>query len=529
MSVSLHLRENQYIIPSYQLYNGVSGLQCYGVLGSRLKNNVIQMWKKMMIENDDVEEIETPIMMPHVLLKASGHVDQFDDLMIEGENIRADHFAKQWFEEHDMNSDVVDTYNQQELEEVMKHYQMLPNVKVIRKNLMYKVDDLYLRPEIAQAMFVNFKEVYQFLNKSLPFGIAQVGKSFRKEISPEPMIRLREFTQGEIEYFVDPLNKHHPKYNHYKNTVIPLFTSHQQLTNGEMVEMSIEKAIKEGILDNTVMATFLAKIYLFAQAIGLTKIRFRQHLPNEMAHYASACWDLESFVNHKWLEVIGCADRGSFDLEAHAKASGHDLRCKRSIDPIIINQSIMIPNKKAIALKYHDLTQQIVDQMVLTNTSSMIIDDVIYVMDESMYTIKNKTKTIEYEEFYPHVIEPSFGIDRLIYSILEQNFSIRNGTRKVLSLNTQLAPYTVAVFPLIVNQEFIQMAERINSLLTMKYYYDKSSTTIGKKYVRSDEMGIKYAITIDKQTFIDQTVTLRDRDSMTQIRIHMNDIISNLI
>lgn len=563
------LKENQYIVPSYELYNGVSGLQDYGILGTRFKNNLIKLWKKWFIFNDDIEEIETPVIMPYNLLKASGHVDKFDDFIVHdsfnNKDIRADHLAKKWFKSNNMESlgEQVDSFNQEKLERVINGYNMLPDnkehTKVYRKNLMFSVGDNvsepnYLRPEIAQAMFVNFKEISKFLQKDLPFGVCQVGKSFRKEISPEQYVRLREFNQAEIEFFVDPQNKTHPQYDKFKSTIIPILTSEMQLTGiTTPVLISVEDAFNNNLIKKNVVAYFLAKIYIFAIKIGLKdgKIRFRQHLSNEMAHYASECWDLETFVNGSWLECVGCADRGSFDLESHAKGSGQKLQFRKQLDEPITNKKLRItPNIKSIASKFKGMTSTIIkfieglsqEQIICIQNDNVINGD-NFTIDSGMFEIKEEVEKIMYEDFYPHVIEPSFGIDRLIYSIFEQNFSIRvnnnpkndnpknDNLRMVLSLEAKLTPYNVAVFPLLKKVDLINVAININNILKengIKYFYDNSSTKIGKKYVRSDEIGIKYAITIDYDTLDDNTVTIRERDSMEQIRIKICDIVEYL-
>jgi glycyl-tRNA synthetase len=551
------LQENQYINPSYQLYRGMSGFQDYGIMGIRIKNNLINIWKNLFIYNDNVEEIETPVTMPYHLLKASGHVDKFDDFIVFDEvskkDIRADHLAKKWFKNNNMIDmvDQVEGFNQETLAENINKYKMLVNndgsdIKVKRKNLMFSVGDSivepdYLRPEIAQAMFVNFKEINRFLQKELPFGIAQIGKSFRREISPESFVRLREFNQAEIEYFFDPSKNIFPKFNKFKNTIIPLLTSDMQLEGKDIMFITAEDAVNNNLIKNPIMAYFLAKIYIFAMKIGLKndKIRFRQHLPNEMAHYASECFDLECFVNDGWLECVGCANRGSFDLEAHSKGSGQKLTCKKQLDEPIIIEKLKINIKKgAVASKYKGLTSDIVKNIELLTQEQISkietefninINDTDYLIETNMFTIQNEKIKIVHEDFYPHVIEPSFGIDRLIYAIFEQNFNIIDKTRIVMSLPSVLAPYDVAVFPLLKRTELVQVAMEINNIFEengTKYFYDNSSTTIGKKYVRVDEIGIKYAITVDYETLDDKCVTIRERDSQIQERVLISEIVT---
>lgn len=548
--LTIHLQEIQYINPSYQIYGGLSGFQDYGILGTRLKNNLIKVWKDLFVnDGDNVEEIETPVIMNHALLKASGHVEKFDDFIvydnINKKDIRADHLVKRWFKDNNMPDmvDMVESFDMKELEDNINKYKMLGDeiVKVRRKNLMFGVGDNvlepdYLRPEIAQAMFSNFREVNKFLQKDLPLGIAQVGKSFRKEISPEQFTRLREFNQAELEYFFDPTDGNFNRLDKYENVVIPLISSDMQLEGDKLKFISIEDAINQGIIKNIIMAYFLAKIFVFSQKIGLhnDKIRFRQHLPNEMAHYASECWDLECFVNGAWLECVGCANRGSYDLEAHAKGSGQKLTVKKELKEPIIKEQLKISIKKGIiAKKFKELTPNIVKVLEgMTQDDIIGIGDEIVigdcVIDSSMFVVEKDIVKILFEEFYPHVIEPSFGIDRLIYSVFEHNFWLRDETRIVMSLPVCICPYVVAVFPLMKKNELVDVAVRINKMLgsnRIKYFYDNSSTKIGKKYVRSDEIGINFALTIDYETLDDDCVTVRDRDDMVQVRVKIDAIV----
>ena len=241
----------------------------------------------------------------------------------------------------------------QELEDIINKYKMLGDrqVKVETKNLMFEVESHtsstgvdYLRPEIAQGIFVNFKVCDSFMRKELPFGIAQIGKSFRNEISPKPYLRLREFIQAEIEYFVDPFKKDSIReYEKFCNVVLPLLSAKDQLGGINIsTEITIKEAIETGIIANKTIAYFLFKISCFSMNLNLNfkKTRFRQHLPNEMAHYSSDCWDFETFVNNEWLECIGCADRGSYDLEAHSQVK--NITMKRKLETPIIETKFEI-------------------------------------------------------------------------------------------------------------------------------------------------------------------------------------------
>jgi len=564
------LQENHYILPSYQTYGGLSGYQDYGILGTKLKNKLISLWRNYFVDDhtDTIVEIETPTVIPYNILKASGHVDRFTDYVVyDSKNIchRADHLAKKWFKDNDMAeiADEVDTWTQQILEDNINKYKMIQvttdKIVIQRKNLMFEVPSEsndynidFLRPELAQGIFVNFKNCQQFLQKDLPFGVASYGSSYRKEISPQQYVRMREFRQAEIEYFVDPKNKEHPNFDTLKYTMIPLMTELMQINNEKSaLDISIEDAVTNKLINNKLMGYFLAKIYLFAIQIGLhpEKLRFRQHLSHEMAHYALECWDLETFVNSDWLECVGCADRGSFDIQVHSVSGNEDLKCKRTLsEPKIVVTLKPKFNMKSIGKQFGNMTAQIVKyfnditQMELkcakdvidhTGEINITIQNNTYNLVKDMLTIEEISTNITFEEFYPHVLEPSFGIDRLIYSVFEQNFWSRkdDDSRIVLSLPPTLSPYNVGIFALVKCDQLNLVVNSINEMLStnsFKCYLDTSSTKIGKRYVRADEMGIKYVITVDFETLEDKQVTIRERDSMSQIRVDIDKLLENI-
>ena len=559
------LQENHYIIPSYQSYGGLSGYQDYGILGTRVKSKFIELWKNEFINDnsDTIVEIETPNVMPYDTLKASGHVDRFTDYIVNDSNgvcHRADHLVKKWFRENKMDSmaDTVDAMSLSELETHINKYKMLPSKTDIkhtveRKNLMFEVPSTtnsngidFLRPEQAQGIFVNFKSCQQFLQKEPPFGIAQVGKSYRKEISPQQYTRMREFYQAEIEYFVDPLNKTHNNFDKYKDICIPLMTSDMQMNNITTVNMiSIEEAVNKKMISHKLMAYFLAKIYLFGLKIGLhkDKIRFRQHLPHEMSHYASECWDLETYVNGDWLECVGCADRGDYDLQCHSKSSNVKFTAKRMFETPKINITYKAkPDMKKIGNKHKEDAAKIAQycnnfsQEELRDFKGSEAWEIIYCINGKDYSINSdicqiieEKKTITHEEYTPHVLEPSFGVDRILYSIFEQNFWARENDeqRIVLSLPYVLVPYDVAVFALSKHETLTPKVTEIKNILSsngFKCYMDNSNTNIGKRYSRVDEMGLKFVVTIDFDTLTDNKVTIRERDSTNQIRVEINSL-----
>lgn len=566
------LNENQFIVPSYTHYGGSAGFQDYGVNGIRVKSKLIHIWRNMFLWNDEIEEIETPIIMPYELLKASGHVDRFTDYVVYDDDkrcFRADHVVKEYFKSNNMNHLVgrVDGMSMAELEDNINKYNMLNQdkpVSVTTKNLMFPIlsnhvtTPDFLRPELAQGLFVNFKVYHQYSQRNVPFGLCQVGKSYRDEITTKQFTRMREFTQAEIEYFVDPKDKYHPLYDTVKDQVIKFVPNFAQTSeNYDPMIMTVDAAHQLGMISNQVMAYFLGRIYQFALAIGLSedKIRFRQHMSSEMAHYAAECWDLETFVNNDWLECIGCADRGSYDLKAHSSRSS--LMLKRELDQPIHTSELRIEmNKRLIGAAFKEATPDIVsyfdglteDQIKdikktfdegSTSLRISVDEEVEYILSDKMISVKEIKTTITSKDYYPCVIEPSFGIDRLLYSIFEHNFWLRandDDKRIVLSLPKSLVPYDIAIFQLYNRPDMMSMAKEIKKLLLdnrISCYIDNSRTSIGKRYSRLDEIGVKYAITVDPGSVDAEStnykkVTIRERDSMKQIYVHIDEIINTL-
>lgn len=554
------LQENYYIVPSYQTYGGSSGFHDFGVLGKKMKNNLINAWRENFINDptDTIVEIETPTIMPYNILYSSGHVQRFTDFIvydIDNNCYRADHLAKKWFKDNNMSSlaDKVDTWNKDVLQENINKYKMIKTkddlAEVLTKNLMFEVPSTsnnfgidFLRPELAQGIFVSYGNCQKFLNKEPPFGISQTGSSYRKEISPQPFTRMREFSQAEIEYFFDPKNKTHHNFEKYKDTIIPILTGNMQLNNESIITVTVEEAIKRNLISSPLMAYFLARIYIFAMSIGLNKVRFRQHLPHEMSHYAVECWDLETFVNSDWLECVGCADRGDYDLKSHNNVSVPKVHAKRELQvPMEISKLSAKLNMKMIGQIYgkntvliqnyfanlsQDELEKIANKTVIEFTDPNTNTE--YKLDSSLIEIVKESYKNTHETYVPHVLEPSFGIDRLMYSILEQNFWLRPDSeqRLVLSLPNILSPYSVAIYPLSKNVKFNPIIDNLEKILDknkLSYHKDNSSTTIGKRYTRADEMGIKYVITVDFDSFNDNKVTIRERDSMSQIRVPIDD------
>jgi glycyl-tRNA synthetase len=570
--LKISLIENQYIIPAFEIYGNSEGFHDYGILGTKVKNKLVDFWREFFLFPNDIDEIESPIIIPYDVLKSSGHVDKFRDLIVfDSDNVcyRADHLLENYFDEFGMNDKIneIASWTANRMSREINKYKIIdgpiskedPNVRlgvdVKTTSLMYEVKTTnnnnehgidFLRPELAQNIFLNFKRVYEFNNRELPFGIAQTGKSYRKEISPTPFIRMREFNQAEIEFFFDPKNTKYSRVKEYIDRELPLLSSKNQKNNEDIQNISLKKALQMKIINHEITAYFIARMHDFCLLIGIdrSKLRFRQHMPGEMAHYANHCWDLECFVNNKWLECAGIADRGSYDLENHSKNSGIELVAKRTLEnPNVTNVLKAKLNHKLIAQKYVQLIPKITsyyenlsqDKLkelkdeVFANKDSMYIyiDDMMCIITRDMINIIEDKITDTNETFYPNVLEPSIGIDRLLYTVFEHNFIERDG-RIVLSLPDILVPYDVAIFSLHKKDEQISVVNDLKYMLKdsgKNIYSDTSNTSIDKRYIRSDEIGIKYVITVDSDSLIDNQITIRERDTMKQIRKPIKELV----
>jgi glycyl-tRNA synthetase len=411
-----------FIFQSSEIYGGAGGCWDYGPLGAELKRNVKEAWWKAMVhDRDDVVGLDASILMNPQVWVASGHVQQFSDPMVDCKScksrFRADHLKE---------SKCPDCGG--ELTEPRMFNLMF-------KTFMGPVEDdaavVYLRPETAQGIFVNFQNVLGTSRKKLPLGIAQVGKSFRNEINTGNFIfRSREFEQMEMEYFVKPGTDDH-WFQHW-------------------LEQRFNWYVKLGIKKDN--------------------LRLRPHAKEELAHYAKGCYDVEYLFPMGWSELEGIANRGSYDLEQHSKFSGKDLS-----------------------------------------------------------VFEEETK----ERFVPYVIEPSAGVDRSVLAFLLDSYHeevVEKEKRVVLRLHPALAPIKVAVLPLSRNEKLVPLATDVHSRIRGAFMtqYDDSQS-IGRRYRRQDEVGTPYCVTVDFQSIEDKQVTIRDRDSLHQIRIPIDTLRATLL
>ena len=344
-------------------------------------------------------EVDCPCVTPEIVLKASGHVDKFTDLMVKDEKTgtcyRADHLLKDFCKEK-LEKDltisgekaaelkhilaVLDDLSAEELGGKIKEYGITaPDTKNPLSapypfNLMFQtsigpsgLSPGYMRPETAQGIFVNFKDLYYYNGNKLPFAAAQIGQAFRNEISPrQGLLRVREFTLAEIEHFVDPDDKSHPKFSEVANLEFLMFPRGEQVSGQSAKRTVLGEAVSKGIVNNETLGYFIGRVYLFLTGLGIDKerLRFRQHLANEMAHYAADCWDAEIECSYGWIECVGIADRSAYDLRAHTDKSGVPLVAhEKFAEPREVEKLIIAPVKKELGLAFKGNQKMVVEAL----------------------------------------------------------------------------------------------------------------------------------------------------------------------
>ncbi len=441
------MKRKGFIFQSSEIYGGLSAVYDYGPLGVLLKNNIQNEWWKAMVQKrDDIVGIDAAILMHPMVWKASGHVDSFSDPLVDCKKCNLRHRVDHILTNKGIDAD--DKMSLEELESLIKENNIVcPEcggelTKPRSFNLMLKTylgpvesdeNIVYLRPETAQGIYVNFKNVLDTYRVKIPFGIAQVGKAFRNEITTKQFIfRTREFTQMEMQYFVHP-SKADDVYEEWKERRLRWF---------------LDLGIRED------------------------RLRFKQH--TKLAHYAKDAYDIEYEFPFGWKEVEGLHNRGDFDLSQHIKYSNKDLQY---LDP---------------------------------ETG---------------------------EKYIPYIIETSIGLDRTVLTFICNAYEEVEGGRTqttesvkeveyVLHLHPKIAPVKAAVLPLVKKEErLLDMARDIAGALREDYItvYDDSGS-IGRRYRRQDEIGTPFCITVDFDSLKDNTVTLRDRDTMKQDRVKITEI-----
>ena len=533
-----------FIWQTSECYGAVAGFIDYGPLGAMMKRRIEDIWRSFYVIEEGYYEIECPTIAQEAVFIASGHVKGFSDKMCQcphcKEYLRADHVADGG------GISGAATMTNEALSAAIAGCkcpaceEVLGTVEVYNFNLMFATTigpgsqrTGYLRPETAQGMFVDFARLLRFYRDTLPFGAVQIGKSYRNEISPrQGMIRLREFTQAEAEIFVHPDKKNHPKFARYADYTMPLLTYVHQQKGEEAVTMSMREAVDKGVIANEYVAYYVALTHDLLVTIGVKpdRLRFRQHMPDERAHYATDCWDAEVFsLRFGWVETVGIADRTDYDLNAHAKQSGTPMTVFIQYDtPRKVERRRIIPNMSVLGKQYRQKAKAVFAALEHTTPTAdgadVVVDGETIHIPANLFEVRDEIVDIRGEEIVPHVIEPSYGIDRMCYAVLEQAYDedMADGEKRtVLRFSPRVAPVQVAVFPLMTRDGLDTIADEITHQLKRKGIlaeYDDSGA-IGRRYRRQDEIGTPFAITVDYETKDARTVTVRDRDSMKQVRI----------
>ncbi|MEM1604307.1 MAG: glycine--tRNA ligase [Zestosphaera sp.] len=538
--------------PSYEIYGGLAGFYDLGPLGSLLKENIKKLWLDYFVfkHQDMVVLIETPMIAPEIVFKASGHLESFTDPIVTcskcGKIYRADHLLE------DILGVKVEGSRPEELTSIIRGKGIkcpscggeLEDVRTF--NLLfqtnvgpYKHDVAYLRPEAAQGMFTSFKRVFTAMRYSLPLGVAQVGRVARNEISPrQGMIRLREFTIMEVEFFFDPEDPGEPDFSRFPGKLRILTADARSKGLDEVIDVKPEEAVAEGIVLNKWLAYWMSVAQAFARELGLSdkEILFEEKLPEERAHYSKQTFDqLVSISRWGWVEISGHAYRTNYDLSRHMNFSGEDMTVYKELKKpeeiitkrVFINQSLLKElfgaNAPRILQALRNLRVEEVEKIL--KEGGAIIEG--FKIPPGILRVEEVKEVVRGRRFVPHVVEPSFGAERLLLVVLDRAYT-EEGGRIVLKLPPRLAPYKLAVFPLVSKEESLKaLAKKIyndavKAGLTVIYDEDGS---IGRRYARVDEIGVPFAVTVDYQSLEDNTVTLRFRDSREQIRIKSDEVV----
>ena len=546
-------------------YGGTAGFYTFGPQGAALKKNVEDAWRDRFTIREGNREIEAPTIMPEPVFEASGHLDTFDDMLVEcpecGESHRADHLVEAVTDIED-----AEALPGSDVEELIADNDIacpscgtaLAGVTVEDFNLMFATDigpgdaqPGYLRPETAQGIFVEFPRLKEYARGNLPFGITQIGPAYRNEISPRGgLLRLREFTQAELEQFIDPEDDE-PPLDRVRDVSVRLYpAAEQQADDGDYVETTVGEAVDDGTIGSPWVGYYLgvAKEWYDRIGVDLDRFRFRQHLAGERAHYASDCWDAESEVDGDWIEIAGFSYRADYDLSKHG-AHGDDSFTvfKRYDEPKSVERATVDPDMSvlgpefggdaaAVAEALETLAERDPDAFDGESVSVDVAGET-HAVDTDVANFSVETVTETGEHLTPHVVEPSFGVGRTVQTLLAHAYEtdeVDGETRTYLGLVPEIAPRDVAVFPLVTNDDRLtalatQVADDLRAT-GLSVAYDESGS-IGRRYRRQDEVGTPFCVTVDRdgvETAGTETVTVRERDSAAQIRVPVDDLVETL-
>ncbi len=456
--------------PSNEIYNAPAGFWSFGPIGESIRRRVIDFWRKEFVQENEMLEIDGSITMPEEVFKASGHLSSFVDPEVVCKNCKSRFRADKLLSEK-LNKIVPESLSVDEFNAMMKKNNIkcssckgdLSDVK--KSSLMVQSNirgekNFYLRPEACQSIFLEFLRMTKTMRVTLPKGIAQIGKAFRNEISPRQSI-LRSIEFSQMEA---EIFFNPEKINDIED--FKLIENYKlrilRVDKKEIEEINCKDLVQKKIISGELPCYFLAKEQQFYEKLGIPKdkMRFRELNKDDRAFYSKESFDFEVLTSVGWLELSANNNRQDHDLKGHSDGSKQDL-------------SFSDDGKK----------------------------------------------------FIPHIFEVSIGVDRSLYAILELSF-IKEKERNVLKLNPRLSPYDCAVFPLVNKDGMDLEAKKLVKILRDNLYevfYDDSGS-VGRRYRRMDEVGVKVCVTVDGETLKDKTVTLRDRDSMKQVRIKIDEL-----
>lgn len=537
---------------SFEIYGGSGGFVTYGPLGTRLKQNVEGQLRELFIKKIGIFEMESSVIAPGKVFEASGHVDHFKEPMVECQNCHTRFRADHLLEEKGISSAEAEKMTLDEIaEEIERHEIKCPDCggkfgQPTRYLTMfettigpYQGSTGYGRPEAAQNIFVEFNRLYTTARERLPFGCINIGKALRNEISPrQGLIRLREFTIADLEFFFDPEEPACDKLSDVENEVLPILLCETRLKECEdITNFTVREALDKKIIRSEWQAYFMAQAKRLLVGLGVpeSKQRFLEKLTWEKAHYSSQSFDQEVLVDRwGWVEVSGHAYRTDFDLGCHMKASGVDMTVYKEYAKPVEKEELTVkpimaklgPVYKGEAAKVAAALAKVPAQEVadvMAKDGSIMVEG-YQVFKEQVDIGKQKT-IVRGTRFIPHVVEPSFGCDRLFYVALEYAYGVKDD-RVVLSFPRTIAPIQVGIYPLMSKDGLDVKAKDIQKMLVCEGFMTEFDETgsIGRRYARADEAGIQLGITIDYDSLKDDTVTIRDRDTWRQVRTKVSDL-----
>lgn len=469
---------------SFGIYEGIAGFYDYGPIGFRIKKNIENQWRKIVVRRTGSLEIDATKVVSEIVLKASGHVATFIDFIIQCEvckaSYRADELVKEYYDKKGMIEELnsVKKLGAEQLENTIKKLGIKCEKcgnrlgKVEKFNLLFKTqvgpygrDVAYLRPETPQGIFIDFTHIYKTNGGKLPMGIAQTGSVFRNEISPrQHLVRLREITQMDLELFFDPSEDPNELLGFDMDYILKTKINFVPRGKNKEETASLKSLLEKKSIPNKHFAflIFIESKLLTSLGMDESIFRFRELEEEELPHYSKGNVDLEIKTSYGYIELAGNAYRTDYDLSSHSKMSGKDL-------------SVMSNEKKIV----------------------------------------------------PHIVESSMGLDRTLFAVID-NGVVEDKDRgwNWLRLNEAVAPYKYAVLPLQNDDKLINKAKELFRILQERdvdCYYSETAS-IGKRYARADEIGVPYCITIDYITLEDDTVTIRNRDTTKQVRKLVGEI-----